>query len=185
MMNETDDLWVFGYGSLMWKPGFEYVERRRAALPGYVRRFCLDSITYRGTPDYPGLVLALDEEQDGRCEGVAFRVAASSRAAVHKYLRDRELITYSYLEKFLDLEIEGDIRAPALCYVMDRSHQQYRGGLSPEDQAQVIATAHGPAGSNIEYLMNTIEQLQVIGVDDPGMTQIGSLVNAIRQGEQA
>lgn len=179
MTIETQDLWVFGYGSLMWKPGFDFVERRRAALPGYVRRFCLDSITYRGTPEYPGLVLALDEEPDDRCEGVAFRVAAAERAKVHKYLRDRELVTYSYLEKFLDVEIEGGISTQALCYVMDRSHQQYRGGLSPEAQAQVIATAHGPAGSNIEYLMNTIEQLEAIGVDDPGMTQIGSLVSAI------
>ena len=179
MTNETQDLWVFGYGSLMWKPGFEFVEKRRAALPGYVRRFCLDSITYRGTPEYPGLVLALDEEPGDRCEGVAFRVAAAEREKVHKYLRDRELVTYSYLEKFLDLEIEGGIRAPALCYVMDRSHQQYRGGLSLQAQAQVIATAHGPAGSNIEYLMNTIKQLQAIGVEDPGMTQIGSLVSEI------
>ncbi len=185
MMKETEDLWVFGYGSLMWKPGFEYVERRRAALPGYVRRFCLDSITYRGTPEFPGLVLALDEEPDARCEGVVFRVSATDRARVHQYLRDRELVTYSYLEKFLELEIEGDVRAPGLCYVMDRSHVQYRGGLSLEAQAEVIATAHGPAGSNLEYLMNTIEQLQAIGVDDPGMTHIGTLVAEISKGKRA
>ncbi len=182
MTIETDDLWVFGYGSLMWKPGFEYTERRRAALPGYVRRFCLDSITYRGTPEFPGLVLALDEEVGGHCDGVAFRVPGLHRKVVHEYLRARELVTYSYLEKFLSVEIEGTDGAQALCYVMDRSHQQYRGGLSIEAQAEVIATAHGPAGSNVEYLLNTIDQLKSIGVDDPDLTRIGALVAEFQAG---
>ncbi|MGB0506466.1 MAG: gamma-glutamylcyclotransferase [Pikeienuella sp.] len=178
MTDIKNDLWVFGYGSLMWKPGFDYVERRRARLPGYVRRFCLDSITYRGTPEAPGLVLALDEEPNGYCEGVAFRVAADVREETHAYLRARELITYSYLEKFLPLSIEGEVEAPGLCYVMDRSHVQYHGGLSLEQQAEVIATAVGPAGSNAEYLMNTVEQLKQLGVHDADMAHIADLVSA-------
>lgn len=160
------DLWVFAYGSLMWKPGFDYVERRRARLPGYVRRFCLDSVTYRGTPDYPGLVLALDEAQDRHCEGVAYRVPAAARRETHDYLRARELVTYSYLERFLPLEIEGGDRVEALAYVMDRAHRQYRGGLSPDQQAEVISRAAGPAGSNVEYLENTVRHLAEIGVED-------------------
>lgn len=181
-MDEThSDLWVFAYGSLMWKPGFAFAERRRATLPGYVRRFCLDSVTYRGTPEYPGLVLALDEEAGGACEGVAYRVPAAERAETHAYLRARELVTYSYLERFLPLDLDGGARVNALAYVMDRSHQQYRGGLSHAEQAQVIATAHGPAGSNAEYLENTITHLNEIGVTDSELTTVYGLVCAQRK----
>ncbi|MEO1611614.1 MAG: gamma-glutamylcyclotransferase [Pseudomonadota bacterium] len=180
MTDAPSDLWVFAYGSLMWKPGFDYVERRRARMPGYVRRFCLDSVTYRGTPDYPGLVLALDEESGGACDGVVYRVAAAEREATHQYLRDRELITYSYLEKFLPVALDGGERVDALAYVMDRSHRQYRGGLTPERQAEVIATAHGPAGSNVEYLENTIDHLAEMGVDDAELMRIYELTMALK-----
>lgn len=179
MTSEPADLWVFAYGSLMWKPGFAYQERLRAALPGYVRRFCLDSITYRGTPDYPGLVLALDEEPGAACEGVAYRVAPALRREVHDYLRARELVTYSYLEKFLPVELETGETVEALAYVMDRSHAQYRGGLSPEEQAEVISRAVGPAGPNVEYLENTVSQLALMGVDDAEMSGIHRLVRSL------
>ena len=180
MTTKMGDLWVFGYGSLMWKPGFSFEERVKASLPGYVRRFCLDSITYRGTPDYPGLVLALDEEADGACDGVAYRVAAAKRAEVHQYLRDRELVTYSYLEKFLPVSLDQGPEVSALAYVMDRSHQQYRGGLTREKQAEVIATAHGPAGSNVEYLENTIKHLSELGVIDAELMRIYELTMALK-----
>ncbi|MEM7524332.1 MAG: gamma-glutamylcyclotransferase [Pseudomonadota bacterium] len=179
MTNTNDDLWVFAYGSLMWKPGFEHEECLRATLRGFTRRFCLDSITYRGTPEFPGLVLALDDEPDGACEGVAYRVAAKRREDVHQYLRDRELVTYSYLERFLPIEIADGRRAAALAYVMDRSHQQYRGGLSPEDQAAVIAKARGPAGGNAEYLENTITHLAELGVEDEELMRLHRLVRTL------
>lgn len=179
-MSDWDgDLWVFAYGSLMWKPGFDYAERVRARLPGFVRRFCLDSITYRGTPEFPGLVLALDEETGAACEGVAYRVPAAMRRAVHDYLRARELVTYSYLEKFLPLEIEGGAQVEALAYVMDRSHRQYRGGLTPDQQAEVIARAVGPAGSNVEYLENTIRHLADLGVDDHEISDLHRRVSSL------
>ncbi|MEM8753749.1 MAG: gamma-glutamylcyclotransferase [Pseudomonadota bacterium] len=176
-MNGTD-LWVFAYGSLMWKPGFAYAERRRARLPGFARRFCLDSITYRGTPDYPGLVLALDEAAEGWCEGVAYRAPPEARGAVHEYLRARELVTYSYLERFLPIELEDGRGVDALAYVMDRSHAQYRGGLSPDQQAEVIANAAGPAGSNLEYFRNTVAHLVEIGAEDDELSRLGELVEA-------
>lgn len=175
----TADLWVFAYGSLMWKPGFAYAEMRRATLPGYVRRFCLDSITYRGTPEFPGLVLALDEEPGASCEGVAYRVPAESRAEVHEYLRKRELVTYSYIEKFLPLDLDDGARVEALAYVMDRSHRQYRGGLTPAQQAEVIAHAVGPAGPNAEYLENTVSHLNLMGVEDAEMIGLHELVRSI------
>lgn len=176
MTMEQDDLWIFAYGSLMWKPGFEHEERLRARMPGYRRRFCLDSITYRGTPEFPGLVLALDEDPAGACEGIVYRVSAANRAEVHEYLRARELVTYSYLERFLPVELDGGRRVEALSYVMDRAHKQYRGGLTPEEQAAVIARAVGPAGTNVEYLANTVSHLAEMGVDDAELSRLHDLV---------
>ncbi|QIE54844.1 gamma-glutamylcyclotransferase [Pikeienuella piscinae] len=176
MAREPRDLWVFAYGSLMWKPGFDHVERRRARLAGYRRRFCLDSITYRGTAEYPGLVLALDEDPEGACEGIVYRVAAALREETHAYLRARELVTYSYLERFLPVVTDDGAEVDALAYVMDRAHQQYRGGLTPEEQAAVIARAIGPAGSNAEYLDNTVAHLSEMGVDDVELTRLHGLV---------
>ena len=178
MTTQTDDLWVFGYGSLMWKPGFDFDLRVKAALPGYIRRFCLDSITYRGTPAYPGLVLALDAAKDQTCEGVAFRVPATQRDDTHQYLRDRELDTYAYIEQFLPVRLETGETVDALCYVMDQTNEQYRGGLTLEQQAEVIGTARGPAGTNVEYLQKTVEQLALLGIDDPGMQRVSALVTA-------
>ncbi len=145
-------------------------------MPGYRRRFCLDSITYRGTPAYPGLVLALDEDAGGACEGIAYRVHPSHREETRAYLRARELVTYSYLERFLPVEIGGGERVEALAYVMDRTHRQYRGGLTPEEQAEVIARAVGPAGTNAEYLDNTMAHLEEMGVDDMEITRLHRLV---------
>ena len=183
MTDEASDLWVFAYGSLMWKPGFAFAERARARLPGYVRRFCLDSITYRGTPDYPGLVLALDESPGAACEGVAYRVPAESRAETHDYLRARELVTYSYLERVLPIRIEDGREARALAYVMDRSHAQYRGGLTPERQAEVIARAAGPAGTNLDYLRETAAHLAALGVVDEEIERLSRLVSALEEGQ--
>lgn len=176
MAVDTHDLWVFAYGSLMWKPGFRHVERRRARLPGYRRRFCLDSITYRGTPEFPGLVLALDNDEAGGCEGVAYRVAADEREETHAYLRARELVTYSYLERFLPVVLDQGEEVEALAYVIDHAHKQYHGGLTLAEQAAVIARAHGPAGSNAEYLENTVAHLSEMGVEDTEIIDLHRLV---------
>ncbi len=185
MMTEMGDLWVFGYGSLMWKPGFAFSARSKASLPGYVRRFCLDSITYRGTPEYPGLVLALDAAHGQSCGGVAFRVPEAERVETHQYLRDRELDTYAYVERFLPVELETGEVISALCYVMDQTNVQYRGGLNLQQQAEVIATARGPAGTNIEYLEKTVDQLSALGIDDPEMLQVRELVAAYLERKSA
>ncbi|MFV0473135.1 MAG: gamma-glutamylcyclotransferase [Pikeienuella sp.] len=176
MATEPLDLWVFAYGSLMWKPGFRHVERRRARLPGYRRRFCLDSITYRGTPEFPGLVLALDEDEVAGCEGIAYRVPAGEREETHAYLRARELVTYSYLERFLPVALDGGEEVEALAYVIDHAHRQYHGGLTLAQQAAVIARAVGPAGSNAEYLENTVTHLAEMGVEDEEIIHLHRLV---------
>jgi cation transport protein ChaC len=175
------DLWVFGYGSQIWQPGFEFVERRRAVLEGYRRAFCMTSVHYRGTPEAPGLVLALDRAERGRCDGVAYRVSAGEAAGVLDYLRARELVSYAYDEARLPVRLDGGAEeVEAVTYVTNRTHPQYRGDLSLEQQAAIIARAIGPRGPNAEYLLNTIEGLEALGLDDPDLHRLMKLVRGRR-----
>ena len=135
----TGGLWVFGYGSLIWHPGFDFDERRLAVLDGYRRAFCMTSICYRGTPEAPGLVLALDAEKSGRCAGVAYHVPAATAEATHAYLRERELVSYAYDEARVALGLDDGRTVEAIAYVSNRAHPQYAGGLTPEAQAEIIA----------------------------------------------
>src|SRR5215813_15409220 len=132
--NSKGDLWVFGYGSLMWRPGFEYLEKVPARLIGEHRALCVYSFDHRGTPERPGLVLGLD--RGGACRGIAYRVAASARAATIAYLREREQVTMIYREctRRVWLKGEPERSVSALCYMVDRSHPQYAGRLSLEQQ---------------------------------------------------
>jgi cation transport protein ChaC len=181
----SQDAWVFAYGSLIWRPGFAFAERRLATLDGYRRSFCMASIRYRGTPEAPGLVLALDVDPAGACEGLAYRLSAESREATVAYLRARELISYAYDEARLPLRLDDGRRVEALAYVTNRAHPQYRGGLSLDDQAEVIARAHGPMGPNVEYLMNTVEGLSALGLVDPELDRLVELVRRRRAAGQA
>ncbi len=149
----TTDLWVFGYGSLIWHPGFDFDDRRLAVLSGYRRAFCMTSIAYRGTPEAPGLVLALDADADGHCAGVAYHVPAATAAATYDYLSARELISYAYDEARVDVALDDGRTVEALAYVSNPAHPQYAGGLSLEAQAEVIARARGPRGPNADYLL--------------------------------
>lgn len=168
--------WVFAYGSLIWRPGFAYSERRLATLGGYRRRFCMSSVHYRGTPERPGLVLALDAAEGGACIGVAYRIAAEEAAETLAYLRERELVSYAYREITHPVTLDGGGAVEALAYVSDRAHPQYRGGLTLAEQAEVIARAVGPMGPNAEYLMNTVDSLAALGLDDPDLTALAELV---------
>lgn len=176
MAETRGELWVFGYGSLIWHPGFDFVERRIATLGGYRRAFCMTSVHYRGTPERPGLVLALDADPGGTCVGVAFRVAGANAAATLAYLRERELIAYAYDEAWLPVELEGGGRVEAVSYVMNRAHPQYRGDLDLAAQAGIIAHAAGPRGSNREYLLNTVAGLEALGLRDPDLDRLVELV---------
>ena len=170
-------LWVFGYGSLLWKTGFEPVERRRAVLHDYHRSFCMLSIHHRGTPEEPGLVLALDAVPGATCTGMAFRAADSEADAVLAMLRERELISSAYVEHHVDLQTEaGPLRS--LAYVVDREHAQYV-QLDLETQAQMIARSTGGMGPNPEYLYNTQRLLQEMAIDDPDMAWLATRVRAL------
>jgi cation transport protein ChaC len=161
-------LWVFGYGSLIWDPGFPVVERRIARVDGWHRSFCMRSIHHRGTPDAPGLVLALDRADGATCTGVAFRVAAGAEAATLTALRERELVSSAYLERVLRVQTDtGPL--DALTYVIDPDHVQYCGGLTMDEQAQIIAGAVGGRGPNRDYLWSTAAHLAELGIADPDL----------------
>ncbi len=170
------DLWIFGYGSLIWEPGFGFAEKRLAVLHGYRRAFCMTSIHYRGTPEVPGLVLALDRAEAGSCAGVAYRVTDAEATGVLDYLRARELVSYAYDEARLPVMLDDGSEVTAVTYVTNRDHAQYRGGLTLEAQAEIIARAIGPRGPNADYLMNTAAGLAALGLADPDLEQLTALV---------
>jgi cation transport protein ChaC len=172
-------MWVFGYGSLLWNPGFEVSEEVVATLPGYARSFCMWSIHHRGTETDPGLVLALDEQPDHACEGVALAVKPGTEEDTLRYLRERELISSAYLERALDIDLHDGRRVTALAYVINRDHVQYCGGMALEKQAQVIARATGGMGPNTEYLYNTTSHLAQIGLHDPDLEWLSQRVRAL------
>jgi len=162
------DLWVFGYGSLMWRPDFPFLERRMARLLGAHRSLCVYSWVHRGTPERPGLVLGLD--RGGSCSGVAFRVAPEDREAVIAALREREQVTAVYLERTRPVRLVGGDGAagvvPALVYLVDRGHPQYAGVLDASTQLSIVAGAHGRSGANRDYVLSTHDHLVELGVKD-------------------
>ncbi|MDE3027427.1 MAG: gamma-glutamylcyclotransferase [Paracoccaceae bacterium] len=178
-MNDTN-LWVFGYGSLIWHPGFEVAERQIARLEGWHRSFCMLSIHHRGTETDPGLVLALDAAPEAACEGVAFRVQPGLEAETLALLRERELISSAYLETHQPVDLRDGRRVEALTFVIDPDHVQYCGGLDLEAQAQRIAHAVGGRGPNCEYLYNTAAHLADLGIEDPDLSYLAARVRTIR-----
>lgn len=169
-------MWVFGYGSLLWNPGFDVAEQVIATLPGYARSFCMRSIHHRGTEEHPGLVLALDEDPSHACEGVALAVKAGTEAATLSYLRERELISSAYIERQLDIDLKDGRRVTAVVYVINPGHTQYCGGLPLEEQARIISRAVGGMGPNTEYLFNTAAHLADIGLHDPDLEWLSQRV---------
>jgi len=160
----SGDFWVFGYGSLMWRPGFDFAERRRALLRGWSRRLCVYSHVYRGTTERPGLVMGLD--RGGSCAGVAFRVAGGQWPAALAYLRERELVTNVYLERQVRLDFGAGAQAIALTYVADRRHPQYAGRLDRDALIRFVRDSRGRAGTNVDYILNTLAHLTEIGIHD-------------------
>lgn len=163
----ADGWWVFGYGSLMWRPGFEYVERRPALLDGWTRSFCLYSLHYRGTPEHPGLVLGVDG--GGSCRGVAFRVAPSRAAKTRDYLNERELAGYAYVARTLPVTLDDGREVAAYTFVADRRHPLYAGPMEMAAAAAIIMDAQGRAGLNRDYLINTVRRLEADGFHDESL----------------
>ncbi|HUJ97335.1 MAG TPA: gamma-glutamylcyclotransferase [Stellaceae bacterium] len=157
------DVWIFGYGSLMWDPGFAYVEAQPALLRGYHRRFCVYSHTYRGTPERPGLVLGLD--RGGACKGIAYRVPRVDVSPALHYLWEREMTNRTYHLRALTVATRaGAVEAQA--FVVDRRHPSYAGRLSLEETARLILQGIGARGPCRQYLENTVAELKKLGLVD-------------------
>jgi glutathione-specific gamma-glutamylcyclotransferase len=173
----TDDLWVFGYGSLMWRPGFEFAEQVPARLIGEHRALCVYSFDHRGTPEKPGLVLGLD--RGGACRGIAFRVAARRRNDTVGYLRSREQTTNVYREvmRSVWLENEARQRVSALAYVVDRGHVQYAGRLSLAEQLHYVRQGHGRSGNNRDYVLSTVKSIEAQGFRDPQLHRLAGMLH--------
>jgi cation transport protein ChaC len=172
-----EDLWVFGYGSLMWRPGFEFVEQVPARLIGEHRALCVYSFDHRGTPEKPGLVLGLD--RGGACRGIAFRVAAKFRNDVIDYLRGREQTTHVYREVMRSVWLENDARerVAALAYVVDRGHVQYAGRLSLQEQLRYVRQGHGRSGNNRDYVLETARSIEAQGFRDSQLHQLALMLH--------
>jgi cation transport protein ChaC len=175
------DLWVFGYGSLMWEPGFSWSARHLARLDGFRRSFCMRSIHHRGTVEAPGLVLALDEDRAAACSGVAYSVPGEIADETLEYLRARELISSAYLETQQEIILGAGDRVRAVTYVIDRDHDQYCGGLDLDEQARIIARAVGGRGPNTEYLWNTAAHLRDLGIEDAELSWLAEKVRALAE----
>jgi cation transport protein ChaC len=173
-LNLRSELWVFGYGSLMWRPGFPFSETQPALLKGAHRALCVYSVVHRGTHAEPGLVLGLD--RGGACRGVAFRVAEGAQAETIAYLREREQVTDVYIEAVRPIRLlDGSGRVlKALTYLVDRNHDQYAGGLSLDEQVRIVRDGKGQAGGNVEYVLKTLRHLQDAGVHDPLLSGIAA-----------
>jgi len=185
MLDEDGDLYVFGYGSLIWKPGFSFLSAHPARLHGFHRRFCILSHRYRGTPEVPGLVLGLD--RGGSCRGIVFRVAGSEAAAVLAYLEEREMSGGVYQRRLLPVRLldgpgsRSDGIQPAgtrraVTFVADPGSGAYCGALAPDAAAAAIGRGHGVMGPNRDYLLNTVAHLRALGVRDEGLDRIAALL---------
>jgi glutathione-specific gamma-glutamylcyclotransferase len=174
----NDDLWVFAYGSLMWRPDFPFLERVEARLLGAHRSLCVFSFVHRGTAERPGLVLGLD--RGGACRGIAYRVSAHARAETIHYLRKREQVTSVYREvvRPVRLRSQTDRRVPALCYIVDRGHPQYAGRLSLDRQLHLVRQGHGLSGANRDYVIATVAALEQLGYRETELHRLAQLLRA-------
>jgi len=190
-----EDLWVFGYGSLMWRPGFAYKERVPARLVGLHRALCVYSFVHRGTPEKPGLVLGLD--RGGTCRGIAYRVDKTRRPETLAYLRDREQVTHVYRELMRPVTLarahaqrDGAAepgpgahteRVSALVYAVDRSHPQYAGRLDLAEQLHHVRQGHGHSGANRDYVLATIKEIEAQSCFDARLHRLAELLKGVHE----
>lgn len=159
------DVWVFGYGSLMWDPGFEYEESHKAIIKGYHRAFCVWSVHYRGTWSSPGLVVGLDD--GGECVGRAYRICEDQLFPVLNYLKKREMDTGVYIPSVRSVWLDSGECVDALVFIADHQHDHYAGKLELDEKIRIIKRSRGNRGLNTDYVINTYEHLLDSGIEDP------------------
>lgn len=165
--NSSTDYWVFGYGSLMWRPGFPFAEMIPARLDGWRRDMCIQSIHYRGTPDVPGLVSGLTP--GGECLGRVYRIEPHHKAEVIDYLDERELVTDVYLPQHHDVALSDGRTVSARVYVADVEHDQFAGHWPVERKVSYLLQGTGSEGRSLEYLSNIVDQLSDLGISDESL----------------
>ena len=173
-------LWIFAYGSLIWDPGFPVQRRILAKVDGYRRGFYMLSVHHRGTPDVPGLVLALDKAEGASCKGSLLEVPRGSEDATMSYLRQRELVSSAYVETQVTAEADGKTYR-AVTFVVDQKHEQYVPDLTPDEQIELIMQARGGRGTNLDYLWQTYVSLQEAGIPDAGIDHLIGIVSDIQR----
>ncbi|WP_343563997.1 gamma-glutamylcyclotransferase [Kiloniella sp. b19] len=166
----TSDIWIFGYGSLMWNPGFDFSQSRPATLQNYHRSFCIQSHVYRGTPEKPGLVLGLDE--GGSCFGMGYRVTPDQAVPALDYLFRRELVTGVYLPRWCDMVLDSGEKVRCATFVADRRHYQYAGNLKLDELVFLALQGRGTGGTCVDYIRNTVEHLRELGIRDEGLEEL-------------
>jgi glutathione-specific gamma-glutamylcyclotransferase len=180
------DLWLFAYGSLMWRPGFAYLEARRARVTGYRRCFCIYSVHHRGTPERLGMVLGLD--RGGACEGIAYRIGAGTAAETLGYLRGRELINGVYREAHVTVELEGQVGGAAaasgsevlaLAFIAERAHPNYAHRQPLAIQARLIRGGRGVSGANLDYLVSTVRHLGELGIRERELERLVTIAGGL------
>jgi glutathione-specific gamma-glutamylcyclotransferase len=165
----TEDLHVFGYGSLMWNPALDVIDTRVARVQGWHRRFCLRSLFGRGTPADPGAMLALD--RGGACHGLLFRIDAAKVRTELRLLWRREMLAGSYDARWVPARAAGG-RLRALTFVANRHHERYIGGQPIEHVARLIRSGTGPLGTSRAYFESTIATLGRLGIRDAGIERM-------------
>lgn len=171
----SEDTWVFGYGSLVWRPAFAFEERRAGYIEGWTRRFWQGSTDHRGVPGAPGRVVTLVAERGARCWGMAYRVAAAERSGVLAQLDHRE--KGGYARHAVDVHAGGE-RIAALVYVATSDNPNYLGPASLSEIALQVRRSHGPSGPNLEYVLRLAEALRRIGADDPHVFELAAELGA-------
>lgn len=178
-LSDARPLWVFAYGSLLWRPCYRVAEQRTCSARGFARSLCVWTLEARGSPHKPGLGLGLDPDPAGKCTGLAHRIAFEDRASALDALWEREMLTGIYRPAWIPVETREETLT-ALGFVVDRAHPQYSGPLEPAQQARLIAQAHGTLGPCIEYLEHTVSALRSSGVEDPELAYVLELARSVR-----
>ena len=181
---EQPSYWVFGYGSLIWNPGFAFVSAQRGLLRGAHRSLSIISHHHRGTREQPGLVFGLT--RGGSCRGMAFEVAGQDWPEVRAYLEAREQVTSVYRDVVRPVTLEDGRRIPALTFVVDERHEQFAGMLSPEQQLAMVRAGVGVSGRNVDYVVNTARHLIQLGIRDRAlMALVRALEGEFSEGQAA
>ena len=167
---DANSHWVFGYGSLIWRPGFASTSQQQASMPGVHRRLCVYSYRHRGTEAQPGLVFGL--VHGGSCRGMAFEVSEAEWPEVHAYLSEREMDRGVYREATRPMVLADGRRVQGLVFLVDETHAQFAGRLTVDEQVRLVRRGVGESGPNPEYVLETARYLHALGIRDRGLDEV-------------